>query len=85
MHIKRGNHPYLISPIHIPKEYKLTLKEMVNIKEDKITHRENYIKHREIENEIIRKKNKKYTTLTDYWIDQLNSFLKNHPHIKEKK
>ena len=76
--------PYLINPIFIPKEYKLTLEEMANIKEDKITHRKNYIKHREIENEIIQRKNKKYATLTDYWIDQLKTFLKDHPHFEEK-
>lgn len=76
--------PYLINPIFIPKEYKLTLEEMYNIKEDKITHRKNYIKHRKIENEIIQKKNKKYATLTDYWIGQLKTFLKNHPHFEEK-
>ena len=76
--------PYLINPIFIPKEYKLTLEEMYNIKEDKITHRKNYIRHRKIENEIIQKKNKKYATLTDYWIYQLKTFLKNHPHFEEK-
>ena len=76
--------PYLSNPIFIPKEYKLTLEEMYNIKEDKITHRKNYIRHRKIENEIIQKKNKKYATLTDYWIDQLKTFLKNHPHFEEK-
>ena len=76
--------PYLINPIFIPKEYKLTLEEMYNIKEDKITHRKNYIRHRKIENEIIQKKNKKYATLTDYWIDQLKTFLKNHPPFEEK-
>ena len=76
--------PYLINPIFIPKEYKLTLEEMYNIKEYKITHRKNYIRHRKIENEIIQKKNKKYATLTDYWIDQLKTFLKNHPHFEEK-
>ena len=48
--------PYLINPIFIPKEYKLTLEEMYNIKEDKITHRKNYIRHRKIENEIIQKR-----------------------------
>ena len=75
--------PYLISPTHIPKEYKLNLKELEDIKEDKATHRKNYIKHRTIENEIIQKKNKKYKTLTDYWIAQLESFLEHYPHFKE--
>ena len=76
--------PYLISPIHIPEEYRLSLEEMNNIKEDKKTYRENYIKHRTIENEIIQKKNKEYKTLTDYWRAQLESFLESYPHIKEK-
>ena len=33
---------------------------------------------------LSKKKNKKYATLTDYWIDQLKTFLKNHPHFEEK-
>lgn len=76
--------PYLISPIHIPDKYRLSLEELNNIKEDKKNYRENYIKHRTIENEIIQKKNKEYKTLTDYWIAQLESFLKSYPRIKEK-
>lgn len=48
--------PYLISPIHIPDKYRLSLEEIVNIKEDKITYRKNYIRHRKIENEIIQKR-----------------------------
>ena len=90
--------PYLISPIHIPDKYRLSLEELNNIKADKKTYseelnnikadkktyRENYIKHRTIENEIIQKKNKKYKTLTDYWADQLKNFFKTHPHFEEK-
>lgn len=76
--------PYLISPIHIPDKYRLSLEELNNIKADKKTYRENYIKHRTIENEIIQKKNKEYKTLTDYWADQLKNFFKNHPHFEEK-
>lgn len=76
--------PYLISPIHIPDKYRLSLEELNNIKADKKTYRENYIKHRTIENEIIQKKNKEYKTLTDYWIVHLESFLESYPHIKDK-
>ena len=76
--------PYLISPIHITDEYRLSLEELNNIKADKKTYRENYIKHRTIENEIIQKKNKKYKTLTDYWADQLKNFFKTHLHFEEK-
>ena len=75
--------PYLISPIHIPDKYRLSLEELNNIKADKKTYRKNYIGHRKIENEIIQKKNKEYKTLTDYWIAQLESFLESYTHIKE--
>lgn len=76
--------PYLISPIHIPDKYRLSLEELNNIKADKKTYRENYIKHRTIENEIIQKKNKEYKTLTDYWADQLESFLEIYHYLKDE-
>lgn len=74
--------PSLINSTKIPKKYKLSLEEIykLNANDDKAI--ENYAKHISIEYEIIKKRSKEYSTLTEYWLDQLKNFLDNYPQFK---
>ena len=74
--------PNLIACIHIPNEYKLSLEEENEIIENEESRRERYLKHSEIEYEIIKRKNDKYDSLMEYWTDQLKQFIEKYPQFK---
>ena len=74
--------PILIECIHIPNEYKLSLEEESEITVNEKVRKERYLKHSEIEYEIINKKNEKYNSLMEYWTDQLKQFIEKYSQFE---
>ena len=69
--------PTLIVANDIPLEYRLNPRKIGNIIQN--TERNNLEDKMSIEYEIIRGESKNYSTLYEYWEDELGQFLKNHP------
>lgn len=70
--------PTYLSPHNIPDEYKLSFPELKNAMRNEEKLREASIEKRRAEYLIVKGRNQKYSTLYEYWTDELETFLKNN-------
>ena len=75
--------PYMISPACVPSHYIMTDEEQMRVLADTERLREEYVKRRNIELGICEGDGNTYSSLSEYWMDELIRFVKKYPQFED--